>query len=81
MTPAVLCQYVLFSNLEDKARKSGDLTGARSPITLPVTVRLDGSMSAALNALAFVPASGGGGTLLRSRPADSLNALPVIDSR
>ena len=58
--PATLYRSVLFSNLRDKARKSGNLTGACSPITLPVTVRLDGRMAAALNALAPIPATGGG---------------------
>jgi len=48
-----------FSNLEDKARKSRDLTGACSPIMLPVTVGLGGSMVVTLNALAPVPATGG----------------------
>jgi hypothetical protein len=46
---------VLFSNLGDQARKSEDLTGACSPITLPVTIGLGGSMATALNALAPVP--------------------------
>jgi len=50
----------------------GDFTGARSPITFPMTVGLAGSMSVALNALASVTTIGGGGTLLRSRPDDSL---------
>ena len=59
ITPATLCQFILFSNLEDKARKSRDLTGACSPITLPVIVGLGGSMAAALNALAPVPTTGG----------------------
>jgi len=35
--------------------------GACSPITLPVTIELGGSMAVALNALAFVPATRGGG--------------------
>ena len=48
--------------------------GARSPIMLLVAIGLGGSMSVALNALDSVPAIGGGGTLLRSRPADSLDA-------
>jgi len=59
--------------------KSGDLMGACSPVTLPVTVGLGGSMAVALNALASVPATGGGGALLRSRPIDSLDAISVID--
>jgi hypothetical protein len=58
--PTALCRVVLFSNLEDEARKSGDLMGACSPITLPITVRLGGSMAVALNALVSVPATGGG---------------------
>jgi len=56
---AALCRVVLFSNLEDKAGKSRDLTGACSPITLPVTVGLGGSTAVALNALAPVPVTGG----------------------
>jgi len=44
--------------------------GARSPIMFPVTVGLGGSMPVALNALTSIPATGGGGTLLRSRPVD-----------
>jgi len=55
--------------------------GACSPITLPVTVGLGGSMAVALNALAFVPETGGGGVLLRSRPVNSLDAISIIDSR
>jgi len=74
-----VCTFLLFYNLEDKARKSGDLTGARCPITLPVTVGLGGSMVVALNALASVPMTGGGGTPLRSRLVDSLEHLSVID--
>jgi len=58
--PAALCRVVPFSNLEDKARKNRDLTGACSPITLLMTVGLGGSMAVALNALAPVPATGGG---------------------
>ena len=42
------------SNHGDKAGKSVDLTGACSPIMLPVTIGLGGSMAAALNALAPV---------------------------
>ena len=38
-------------------------------------------MSVALNVLASVPATGCGGALLRSRPADLLDALSVIDDR
>jgi len=68
-----------FLQLKDKVEKSWNLTGARSPIMLPVTVGLGGSMTVALNALASVPATGGGGTLLRSRLSNSLNALSVID--
>jgi len=34
--------------------------GACSPITLPVTVGLGGSMAVTLNALASVPSTGGG---------------------
>ena len=58
---AILCRVVPLSILGDKAGKSGDLTGACSPITLPMTVGLGGSMADALNALASVPATGGGG--------------------
>jgi len=60
ITPLVLCRVVLFSNIEDKARKGGDLTGACSPIMLPVTIGLGGSMTVALNALAPVPVAHGG---------------------
>ena len=70
---------VLFSNLEDKARKRGDLMGARSPFTFPMSVGLGGSMSVALNALASVPVTGGGGALLRLRPTDSLDTLSLTD--
>ena len=49
----------IFFNLEDKARKGGDLTCACSPIMLPVTVRSGGRMAVALNALAPVPTAGG----------------------
>jgi len=70
-----MCWVVLFSNSEDKARKSGDLTGACSPITLPVTIELGESMLVALNALAPVLAIGGGECFC----ADSLDALFVID--
>jgi hypothetical protein len=52
----------------------GHLTGAHSPITFPVTIGLGGSMLVALNALDSVPMIGGKGTLLRLRPADSLDA-------
>ena len=57
--PAALCRFLLFSNLEDKARKSRDLTGACSPISFPVTVGLGGSMAVIFNALAPVPATSG----------------------
>jgi len=78
--PAALYQLVLFSNLEDKAGKSGDLTGARCPVMLPVIVEIGGSMAVALNALAFILVTRGGGTPLRSRLVDSLDDLSVIDS-
>jgi len=71
--PAALCRVVPFSNLEDKAGKCGDLTGACSPITLPVTVGLGGSMAVTLNALTPVLVTGGRerfcalGTPIRSR--------------
>jgi len=52
--------------------------GARSIITFPVPAGLGGSLSVALNALNPVPAVGGGGALLRSRLADSLDAISVI---
>jgi len=71
ITPAALCQVVLFSNV-DKARKTRDLMGACSPITPPMSVGLGGSMAVALNALTSVPAKGGGerfcarGLLIRS---------------
>ena len=61
-----------FLNLEDKAGKGGDVTGACSPITLPVTIGLGASMAVALNALAPIPTTGGGerfyarGLLIRS---------------
>jgi hypothetical protein len=55
--------------------------GACSPITLPMTVGLGGSMAVTLNALASVPMTGGGGALLCSRPVDSLDAISIIDGR
>ena len=54
---------------------------AHSPITLPVTVGLGGSTPVTLNALASVPVTGSGGTLSRSRPADSLDVVSVINGR
>jgi len=72
--PVLLYWHVPFFVFEDKSWERGDLTGAYSPIMLHVTVRLGGSMLVALNALALVPMTGGGGTLLRSRPVDSLDA-------
>ena len=43
------------SILGDKVGKSGDLTGACSPITFPMTVGLGGSMADTLNALLPYP--------------------------
>jgi hypothetical protein len=68
MTFAILCRVILLSILGDKAGKSGDLTGACSPITLPVTVRLGGSIADALNSLSPVPATGGGGRFCARGP-------------
>ena len=59
ITPAALCRFLHFFSLEDKAVKSRDLTGACSPITLPVTVGLAGIMAVALNALDHVRVIGG----------------------
>ena len=50
-----------FIHLGDKAGKSGDLTGACSSITLPMTVGLGGSLADTLNALASVPMTGSRG--------------------
>jgi len=72
-------EWCLHPTLGIKLEKSGDLTGACSPITLPVTVGLGGSMVVALIALASVPATGGGDALLRSRPVDSLDAISIVD--
>ena len=47
--------------------------GGHSHITFLVTVGLGGGMLVTLNALASVPMTGSEGTLLRSRPADSLD--------
>jgi len=55
--------------------ENADLTGARSPITLPMTVGLGGSMLVALNALTSIATTGGGATLLCSTP------VFVIDGR
>ena len=69
----------LHPTLGIKLEKSGDLTGACSPIMLPVTVGLGGSMAVTLNALASVPMIGSGEALLRSRPVDLLDAISVVD--
>ena len=59
----------LHPSLGIKLEKGGDLTGACSPITLPVTVGLGGSMAVALNALTSIPATGGGGRLCARGPS------------
>ena len=69
ITSAILCEVVLLSILGDKARKSRDLTGACSPITLPVSVGLGGSMADALNALTPIPTTGGGGRFCSRGPS------------
>lgn len=69
----------LYPTLGIKLEKVKILTGSCSPIALPVTVRLGGSLAVALNALASVPETGSGGALLRSRPIDSLEAISVVD--
>ena len=70
----------LSSILRIKLEKRG-FDGCILPIMFPVTIGLGGSMSVALNALASIPTICGGGALLRSRPANSLDTLSIIDSR
>ena len=69
----------LYPTLGIKLEKVNISMGACSPIMLPVTVGLGGSMAVASKALASVPATGGGGALLRSRPVDSLDAISIVD--
>ena len=72
--PAALCQVIPLSILGDKAGKSEDLGGACSPIVLHVTVRLGGSMAVALNAIASVHATDGGGRFCARGLLTLLNA-------
>ena len=69
ITSAILYRIVPSSILGDKAGRSGDLTDACSPIMLPVTVGLGGSMAIALNALTSIPTTGGGGRFFARGPS------------
>ena len=71
-------QRVPFSEFGHKAEEKWDLIGARSIITVAMLVGLVGSLSAALNALNPIPATGGGGTPLLLRLVGLLDAILVI---
>jgi hypothetical protein len=72
-------QRVPFSEFGHKADEKWDLTGARSIITVAMPVGLGGSLSAALNSLNLVPATGSGGTPLLLMLVGSLDAILIIE--